>query len=159
MFPRIPKRFVLGSIVGLLIIAATAYGAILLYAPQPPLIPAPTSAELYQQQEVAEAIRTCGVYGKPQEERTTEIDGTVPLDECIQVNRKCRARLGSHAVWSGTARSDFDEAGNEELVPNCSCDDGFEFLNTDNTIGLTLDDGTVFNIIDGPGRCVATAAE
>lgn len=142
-------------VVGLIIIAATALGAkAWLVVPTPSTSTELTTAELYQE-EVAEAIRTCGVYGKPQEERTTEIDGTVPLEECIQVNRKCRALRGPHAVWNGSARSDFDEAGNEELIPNCSCDKGYEWLNTDGTIGITMDDGSVWNIIDGPGRCVA----
>lgn len=152
---RTIKHVLKWSVIGLAIIAATALGAkAWLSVPTPPTSTALTVDEIYQQ-EVEEAIRTCGVYGKPMEERTTEIDGTVPLEDCIQVNRSCRARLGSHAVWSGTVRSDFDEAGNEQLIPNCSCDDGFEFLNTDGSIGITMDDGSVWNIIDGPGKCVA----
>lgn len=144
------------AIIGLVIIAAATYGATLLYAPTPPVAAvamAPTVDDLYQQ-EVAEAIRTCGVYDKPEKDRTTEIDGTIPLDACIQENRSCQALWGAHAVWSGASQSTFDEAGTEHMVPNCSCDKGYEWLNTDGTIGVTS--GTsVFNIIDGPGRCVA----
>lgn len=140
--------------IGLLIIAASALVATLRIEPAPPISTAPTADELYQE-EIAEAIRTCGIYGKPKEERTTEIDGTVPLEECIEVNRECRARLGPHAVWSGTARSVFDEAGTEDLILNCKCDKGYEWLNPDGSIGVTS--GTmVFNMIDGPGRCVSS---
>ena len=149
------KKSLLLSLVGIAVVTATALGAkTWLAVPEPPTSIAPTADEIYQE-EVAEAIRTCGVYGKPQEDRISEIDGTIPLEDCIQVNRECRARLGDHAVWSGTARSVFDEEGNEELIPNCSCDSGFEYLNTDSTVGITMDDGSVFSIIDGPGRCVA----
>lgn len=130
------KRIPLWSIIGLVVIAATAYGATKLYAPQPSVATASTADEQYQQElAAAEAIRTCGVYDKPVKERTSEIDGTVPLDECIQVNRECQADWGPHAVWSGTSRSTFDEAGTEKLVLNCSCDKGYEWLNTDGTIG------------------------
>jgi|GEM_PF-5019973 len=138
-------------VIVLAIVTATALGArAWLVVPPPPLTPSPTAAEL----EIAEAIRTCGVYGKPQEDRTSEIDGTVTLEECIQVNRKCQALWGDHSVWNGTARSDFDEAGNEQLIPNCKCDKSYEWLNADGTVGITMDDGRVFNIIDGHGKCV-----
>lgn len=141
-------------IVGMFVVAAMAFGAkAWLVVPAPPLTPAPTADEIIYQEEVAEAIRTCGIYGKRVEDRTTEIDGTVPLEDCIQVNRECQALRGPHAVWNGTARSVFDEAGNEQLIPNCKCDKGYEWLNTDGTIGVTS--GTmVFNMIGGPGRCV-----
>ena len=137
--------------IGLLIIAATALGATWRVEPTPPIATAPTADEQYQQELTeAEAIRTCGVYGKPQNERTSEIDGTVPLDECIQVNRSCQALWGPHAVWAGAARSVFDEAGNEQLIPRCKCDKGYEWLNTDGTIGGK----SIPFVIDGSGKCV-----
>ena len=138
------------AIIGI-VIAATAYGAIKLYAPPPTVATTLTADEQYQQELTeAEAIRTCGVYDKPEKYRTSEIDGTVPLEECIQVNRSCQADWGPHAVWSGSARSTFDEAGTEKLVLNCSCDKGYEWLNTDGTIGGKI----IPFIIDGLGRCV-----
>jgi len=69
-------------------------------------------------------------------------------------NRSCEERYGPHAIWNGTARSVFDEANNEQLIPNCSCAEGYQWINTDGTIGLTLADGSSYNIIDGPGECV-----
>ena len=77
------------------------------------------------------------------------------ITEQSQENRSCEGRYGSHAIWNETARSVFDEENNEQLIPNCSCDDSYEWFNTDGTIGLTLDDGSSYNIIDGPGKCVA----
>ena len=148
------KHIIILSVVGLVIIVATVLVAGWLYTPTPPIATttALTADELYQQ-EVAEAIRTCGVYDKPQNERTSEIDGSIPLDDCIAENKSCQAIWGPHSVWSGMSQSTFDEAGKETLVPNCKCDKGYEWLNIDGTIGVTS--GTsVFNMIGGPGKCV-----
>lgn len=141
------KQVLLWCIVGLVIIAATAYGATRLYAPKPSISVAPTADELYQQ-ELAVAQRTCDKVNKISDGLTFEGGPLVAID-CIDMNRSCVKRWGQHAIWNGTSRS----TDNEQLIPNCSCDDGYDWLNTDGSIGVTL--GTsVFNMIDGPGTCV-----
>ncbi len=145
------KKSLLLSLVGIAVVTATALGAkFWLAVPTPPTSTVSTVDDTYRQ-ELEVARRTCEKVEKISEGLAYEGDPLVATD-CIEPNRSCEERLGPHAVWSGTARSIFDEAGTEDLIPNCSCDYGYEYLN--GTTGLTLDDGSVFNITDGPGQCV-----
>jgi len=145
MFLRIPKRFVLVSIVGLLIIAATVLVASQwLYTPQPPLIPAPTSAELYQE-ELAVAQRTCDKVNRMI--GGGSVGGPLTAEECIEPNRSCVKRRGPHAVWAGAADGD--------NVIICSCADGYEWLNTDGTKWTSYSTGVTLTVISAPGECVA----
>lgn len=129
-------------IIGLLIIAAL--GAKLLYTPMPPISTAPTPAELYQE-ELAVTQRTCDKINRIIGDGT--IEGPFTADECIEPNRSCVERWGSHAVWAGAADSD--------NVPICSCDEGYIWVNIDGTTGTSYGPGVTLDTISAPGRCVA----
>lgn len=134
------------TIIGI-VIAATAWAAYsLLHAPTPPITPvatALTADELYQQELVA-AQRTCVKVNKLLGDMTVE--GPFTEEECLSANRSCVRRWGPHAVYDGAT-----DSNNLNI---CACDANYEWLNIDGTIGITLRDGSVFNIIDGLGRCV-----
>lgn len=124
--------------IGLLIVAATAYGA---YAPTPPVSTAPTADELYQK-ELAIAQRIC-------EKAKIIAAGSEPeitIEECLEENARCENQLGQNAVWTGPAPGGF---------PTCTCDEGYNWLNDDGTTGTSYGPGLTLDTISAPGRCVA----
>lgn len=104
------------TLIGLAIIAAFAVVVFYPFKPQ-----APTASEL------SVAKRVC--------DRVNAITGTTALEsdpmvasDCVEPDRICERRWGSHAVWGGLSDSDD--------VPICVCDDGYQWAT------------------DGSGRCV-----
>lgn len=119
-------RSIVVIIPGLLIIAATAYGAAQLIAPKPPIqtnttavipkssIPSPTLS----QSEVAVATRVCTKMQKI----VAGLGMTPPLQlsDCIEADRACVKLWGLHSVWAGAA--------DQNNVPYCDCDTGYSWL-------------------------------
>lgn len=135
-YQRIGRSLIwLGALVLLLIIALGAKWL----PPMPPIVTAPTAAELYQQKlEVAE--RVC-------EKAKIIAAGSEPaitLEECLEENARCENKLGLHAIWTGPAPGGF---------PTCTCEEGYKWVNDDETTGVSY--GTVvLNLAGGSGRCV-----
>lgn len=138
------KRASTWFVIGLAVVTATAYGAPQLFTPKPPISPAPTADELYQQ-EFSVAQRTCDKVNRIIGDGTVE--GPFTASECIEPNRSCEKRRGPHSVWAGAADSD--------NVPICSCDEGYIWVNIDETTGTSYGPGLTLDTINAPGRCVA----
>ena len=131
------------AIIGI-IIAATAWVAYsVLYTPAPPLTTALTADELYQE-ELAVAQRTCDKVNRMI--GGGSVGGPLTAEECIEPNRSCQRRWGSHSVWAGAADGD--------NVIICSCADGYEWLNTDGTKWTSYSTGVTLTVISAPGECV-----
>lgn len=146
----------------LIIIAATALVAGWLVAPKPPISPtSSTSAsnnEITHQvpstvssttpaEELAAAQRVCASVNKLMADTGGTITPPLTVADCIAANQDCEQRWGAHSVWAGSS-----DANN---LPTCSCDEGYQWLNNDGTIGTSYGPGENYDFISGPGRCIA----